>query len=77
MMNCPPETEQTSKFGGQFIINATQRNPFGVFTDAQALEGLGPRVIQEEEGTAMQQSAFYWLQQLIFLNNSPNSWIAS
>lgn len=46
MMDFLPEAAQTLKPGGQLIINATQRNPFGVLPQAQVLDGLGLRVIQ-------------------------------
>ena len=47
MMAFLPEAAQTLKPGGQLIINATQRNPFGVLPDAKALENLELRVVQE------------------------------
>ena len=47
MMDFLPGAVEVLKPGGQLIVNATQRNPFGVLPDAQTLEGLGLRVIQQ------------------------------
>jgi filamentous hemagglutinin len=47
MMDFLPGVAETLKPGGQIIINATQRNPFGVLPSAQTLESLGLRVVQE------------------------------
>ena len=46
MMDFLPQAAETLKPGGQLIINATQRNPFGVLPEAQVLERLGLRVVQ-------------------------------
>jgi hypothetical protein len=47
IMDFLPGAAQTLKVGGQVIINATHRNPFGMLPDAKALEELGLRVIQQ------------------------------
>jgi filamentous hemagglutinin len=54
MMDFLPSAAEALKPGGQIIINATQRNPFGVLPSAQTLEGLGLRVVQEN-GPLMSQ----------------------
>ncbi|MES2407736.1 MAG: hypothetical protein V4528_10505 [Pseudomonadota bacterium] len=47
IMDFLPGAADALKPGGQLIINATQRNPFGMLPSVQTLESLGLRVVQE------------------------------
>lgn len=47
MIDFLPEAARVLRPDGQLIINSTVRNPFGVLPDAEALNSLGLRVIQD------------------------------